>query len=137
MEEDDSGMIYPRCDEWGKPFKELTLTRTVNGQTNTVTYNGLSTSEQRRLLIALLITKAREVASQKLTLLAIEVLANNFDEKNFEHLLRVLRAEDFQAVVSLPPPLHSKVVEIIDGAKLLRRLDYLQDWRLCEVEQTT
>lgn len=135
MEEDDSGMTCPRRDEWGKPFKELTLTRTIDGKTYTVSYDGLSVSEQRRLLIALSITKAREVAKQKLTLLAIEVLANNFDEKNFKHLLGVLKGEDFQSVVSLPPPLSSKLIEIADGEKCLRDLGYLRDWSLREVQQ--
>lgn len=137
MDEDEFEQSYPRCDEYGNQCKELVLTRTINGQAFDVTYNGLATSEQRRLLIALSITKAREVAKQKLTLLAIEVLANNFDSGNFENLLRVLKEEDFQVLVSIPPARESSVTEIVDGTQILRDVDYLHDWTLQEIKHET
>lgn len=132
--EEEFDQSHPRCDEDGNQCKELVLTRILNGQACDVTYNGLSTSAQRRLLIALSITKAREVAKQKLTLLAIEVLANNFDSGNFENLLRVLQKEDFQVLVSIPPARESSVTEIVDGTKILRNVDYLHDWTLQEIQ---
>lgn len=133
MEEDDLGDLRLRRNEYGEPMKELVLTRTSRGETYDVTYDALSTSEQGLLLIALSITKAREVAKQKLTLLAIDGLAINFDAGNFEKLLRALREEDFQVVVTLPPIRQDSITEVVDGDRKLRDLEYLNDWTLQQI----
>ncbi|RBM03662.1 hypothetical protein C3R74_03165 [Acidithiobacillus ferridurans] len=133
MDEDDFGNTHPLYNEYGKQRVELVLTRVMHGETFDVTYTCLSSSEQYRLLLSLSITKAREVAKQKLTLLAIEVLAINFDEGNFSNLLRVLSREDFQVLVSLPPYREKSITEAVDGNRRLRDLDYLRDWTLQKI----
>ena len=133
MEEDDFGNQRIHRDEYGNEFYELVLTRTRAGSDIDVSYNGLSTSEKGRLLLALSITKAREVAKQRLTLLIVECLAFNFDENNFEKLLRVLEKEDFQVLVTLPPIREKSIIEVDNGTKKLRDLDYLRDWTLREL----
>ncbi len=133
VEEDDFGNRCIRRDEYGKEFFELVLTMARGGATFDVAYNGLSTSEKGRLLLALSITKAREVAKQRLTLLIVECLAINFDEKNFENLLTALKKEDFQVLVTIPPIRENSIIEVDAGNKKLRDLDYLCDWTLREL----
>lgn len=133
MEEDEYGNIKARCDEYGDEFYELVLTRTRSGKNFDVSYNGLSTSEQGRLLLALAITKAREVAKQRLTLLIVECLAINFDENNFKKLLTALHAEDFQVLITIPPIREETIIEVDAGENKLKDLDYLRDWTLREL----
>ncbi|MGZ4925328.1 MAG: hypothetical protein ACXV4B_02620 [Halobacteriota archaeon] len=133
IEEDEHQNKRIRCDDYGNEFFEIVLTRVTGGQTFDVAYNGLSSSEKRRLLLALSLTKAREVAKQKLTLLAIEYLANNFDEKNFENLLTSLKQEDFQVLISMPPVRETTITEVVDERKQLKNLHYLEDWTLREL----
>lgn len=133
MEEDESGNIHARRDEYGDEFYELVLTRTRAGRNIDVSYNGLSTSEKGRLLLALSITKAREVAKQRLTLLIVECLAINFDENNFKNLLTVLQMEEFQVLVTIPPIRETSIIEVDDGKNKLKDLDYLRDWTLREL----
>lgn len=131
MVEDEFENLRHRVDDYENQLTELVLTRkTLQGKDFEVTYNGLSGSEKTRLLIALSITKAREVAKQKLTLLLIENLAINFDKGNFEHLLRTLRDEDFQVLVSIPPCRENDITDKSTGPQKLRDLDYLEGWKL-------
>lgn len=133
MKEDTIGNFYQRTDEDGNEFYELVLTRKRAGLDIDVSYNRLSTSEKGRLLIALSITKAREVAKQRLTLLIVESLAINFDEANFKKLLTALRVEDFQSLVTIPPIREKSIIDFCDGKNNLRDLDYLKDWTLQEL----
>lgn len=75
------------------------------------------------LLLDLLITKAREICKQRLTLLLVEALAINLDAGNFGKLLEALSREDFQTVVSLPPNFEQKILIAENGKSTLNMLE--------------
>ena len=93
-------------------------------------FNGLSGSEQDRLILDLLISKTREVSKQRLTVLVIEDFALSLDAANFENLLRCLTAEDFQVLVLLPPAREKDVLDVNNGERTLQSLEYLSPWKL-------
>lgn len=125
---DDEEKSYPRCKEDGEPYYELHFRFEQNEFF--VTYSNLSHSEQGRLIVDLLITKAREVSKQRLTLLIVESLAVNFDSGNFEALLDALANEEFQVIVSLPPIREKEIIEPHDSMPKLKSLSYLSSWHL-------
>lgn len=124
--DDDENLIY---QDNGKPYFEMKFKKSTNNFP--LPYESLSGSEQGRLILDLLITKAREISKQRLTLLLIESLSINFDSYNFEHLLRELDKEEFQVIVSLPPIHENRILKSdINQHKKLEPLDYLESWRL-------
>jgi recombinational DNA repair ATPase RecF len=93
-------------------------------------YEALSGGEKDLLIIDLLISKAREICKERLTLLLIDDLAYNLDQSNFEILLRALAKEDFQSIVSLPPAKEREIITYKENNPSLNDLDYLREWCL-------
>jgi len=106
----------------------------MDGRDNSVVYGGLSGSEKDRLIIDLLVTKAKEICKERLTLLLVEDLAFGLDKNNFEILLRALAKEDFQSIVSLPPSRESDIIARNDGNPVLNDVDFLKSWKLAVVK---
>jgi len=129
-EEDDYGdyKLYSKYKSNDEPYNELEFKH--DNRDGFIPFNCLSSSEQSMLILDLQISKAREVAKQKLTLLLIENLAINFDKNNFENLLRILEQEDFQVIVSIPPYREDQILHKEQGKILLNDFDYLDQWRL-------
>ena len=128
MEEDESEGLYLKIKNNGKPYFNLLFKKSQSDCYEH--FDSLSGSAQGRLILDLLITKAREISKQRLTLLLIEGLPNNFDLKKFEALLRQLANEEFQVVVSLPPIREKDLILRDAGQSTLQTLDYLHSWRL-------
>ncbi|WEQ54869.1 hypothetical protein LV564_12005 [Komagataeibacter nataicola] len=97
---------------------------------NCIPFGCLSSSEKGKLILDLLITKAKEICKQKLTIFIVEDLAIRFDKGNFEALLNVLLECDFQSIVSMPPWLEDDILEENGGEKILKKDDFLKKWRL-------
>lgn len=125
---DDDDSTQPKFKDNGKPFYEMRFKKRLGDFFGA--FNGLSGSEQSRLILDLLISKAREVSKQRLTLLVIEDFALSLDAANFENLLRCLAAEDFQVLVLLPPAREKDVLDVNNGEQTLQSLEYLVPWRL-------
>lgn len=117
-----------------EPFYELHFKSKSSKLNQFISYERLSTSERGMLVLDLQITKARETAKQRLTLLIVESLSSNFDENNFRKLLCSLEKENFQAIVSLPPYLDTKLIEKHDHGRSLYDVEYLKNWKLCFVD---
>ena len=114
-----------------EPFLELMFRK--NGARKFLPIKNLSGSEQNQLILDLLITKAREISKQRLTLLLIDDQASNFDAGNFISLLNALSNEDFQVVVTLPPGREKDVLEEDKGVKKLKKLGHLEPWKLVTI----
>ncbi|KZK28499.1 hypothetical protein A4F85_12010 [Delftia sp. GW456-R20] len=112
----------------GRPYMEITFKKL--GHDFSVSYGGLSGSEQVRLLLDLFIAKAREVSKQRLTLFMAEDLPASLDEGNFAKLLSALANEPFQSLLSLPPGQEKAVLDLSSGAAQMREADYLRGWTL-------
>lgn len=112
------------------PFYELHFKSKDNKLNTFVTYDRLATSERAKLILDLQITKARETAKQRLTLLIVEGLVSNFDEYNFKVLLEALVHENFQVIVSIPPYLKTNLIDENEGLLVLHSHEYLKNWRL-------
>lgn len=123
---EDDYISRPKLKLDGSPFYELQFKSKAWKRNEFVSYERLATSEKAKLVLDLQITKGRETAKQRLTLLIVEGLAKNFDEDNFQNLLEALRREHFQAIVSIPPYLES----IILDKKENEQHDYLTNWCL-------
>lgn len=94
----------------------------------------LSGSEQNRLILDLLIAKARVTCKQRLTLLLIDDdLTSNFSKPTFEHLLRTLATEDFQVVVTLPHA-HGSYARSIEDGGLPEEMAFLDSWQVVPVQ---
>ena len=129
MEEDDeTESLKPRYKENGKPYFELLFKMSMRD--DFVTYDALSTGEKSKLIIDLLITKARQVSNKRLTLLLLDDLPSIFDRGSFETLLRQLANEEFQVVVTLPYNREKDILQVDNGQSILQTLDYLESWRL-------
>lgn len=128
---DDEGNSFPVEKENGDPYIELLFTKTGS---HPVSFNGLSGSEHKRLIIDMFVSKAREVCKQRLTLLLIDDVVWNFDKSNFANLLTKLSQEDFQSVVTLPSARNKDVLAETDEKLSLQELDYLTPWRLVVVD---
>lgn len=131
-DDEGEGESYPRKKSDGKPYFQLWHKKL--GKDFFVCYDGLSGSEKGLLIIDLLITKAREVSKQRLTLLLIDSLSMNFDDFNFQNLLEKLTNQPFQIVVVLPPSMERKIL-LFDklGEVKLQSLDYLESWRISAI----
>lgn len=129
MDFDEEGEICcPRFKDDEEPYLEL-LFKEANRDFQ-VSYCGLSDSEKGRLILDLLILKAREISKQRLTLLLIDGFSSRFDSSNFERLLRALSEEEFQVAVSLAPAQEHVLLSFQNGAPILNKLDYLDSWHL-------
>ncbi|MBZ9567512.1 hypothetical protein [Modicisalibacter tunisiensis] len=128
-DENDKEYIERKSD--GEPCYNIEIK--VEGREFYVTYNGLSGSEKGRLIIDLMITKAREICKERLTLLLIEEVSYNFDESNFERLLVSLSKEDFQSVVLVPPARENEILDNSAELPSLRDKEYLRKWSLAVV----
>lgn len=128
-EEDDEekwDKTYPKYKDDGEPYYELMFK--PKDRDEFICFNCLSSSEQGMLILDLQITKAKEIAKQRLTLLLIEDLAIVFDENNFQNLLQVLEKEDFQVIVSIPPYITTSIIN-----NKSKDLEYLKQWKLEEI----
>ena len=112
----------------GKPYMELMFKKYPRDFF--VSYAGLSTSEQDRIVLDLFIAKAREVAKQRLTLVLIDDLAHSLDEKNFARLLGALASETFQSLLTLPPRLEKNFLELPGDQPQLKEMQELHGWKL-------
>ncbi|WP_131546531.1 hypothetical protein [Pectobacterium brasiliense] len=115
------------------PFYEIHFQPRESKVNAFISYNRLATSERARLMLDLQITKARETAKQRLTLLIVEGLALNFDEYNFKKLLKTLENENFQTIVSIPQNLKTIIIDENEETLDLQNYEYLKNWRLCVV----
>ncbi|WP_426077838.1 hypothetical protein [Janthinobacterium sp. PSPC3-1] len=96
-----------------------------------IPFRRLSSSEKMKLLTDLLISKAREIAKQRLTLLLVDSAMSTLDSENFERLLRVLAAEQFQSIVVVSAVVAEKIIFLQDdGSAMLSQFEYLEPWRL-------
>ncbi|MDX8126450.1 hypothetical protein QLH52_04100 [Methylomonas sp. OY6] len=129
--DETNDIASPKHKEDGSPYYKLLFK--MSPRAEFLPYANLSKSEKGRLIIDLLITKAREISKQRLTLLLIESLAINFDAGNFKSLLEALTNEEFQSVVSLPPIRENDVLDNFAGQPKLKKLEYLESWRLAIV----
>lgn len=101
MEDETGDEPQKRIKEDGSPYMELSFQK-ANCEFS-ISYAGLSGSEQTRLVLDLFISKAREVAKERLTLLMLDDIVCSLDEGNFGYLLDALPKESFQSLVVLPP----------------------------------
>jgi len=118
----------PKYKENRKPYYNLRLKKVEDKASHC--YEALSGGEKDLLIIDLLISKAREICKERLTLLLIDDLAYNLDQSNFEILLRALAKEDFQSIVSLPPAKEREIITYKENNPSLNDLDYLREWCL-------
>jgi hypothetical protein len=129
--DDEDDKEYSKYKENGDPHYNIEIR--IGARDFFVSYDCLSGSEKDRLILDLMVAKAREVCKERLTLLLIEDLCFGLDENNFANLLRVLEKENFQSVVSVPPVRERDVLEISEGFPTLNNEDYLEKWRLAIV----
>jgi len=125
---DDSDDLYPLSKENAEPYYELVFKK--ENKERFTTYGALSGSEKERLILDFLITKAREICKQRLTLLLIENQGFSLDSHNFKILLKSLNKEDFQVVVTLPPAREKDLLDITSQKTILNSLGYLDSWGL-------
>ncbi|HHY0523200.1 TPA: hypothetical protein ACVU5K_005008 [Vibrio parahaemolyticus] len=128
--ENDTYVTKPRLKLNEEPFYELYFKRKNSSLDRFVSFEQLSTSERAKLILDLQITKAREIAKQRLTLLLVEGLAVNFDKVSFRSLLNAVENENFQAIVSIPPFLDGEVIDKKQSTVCLQDHDYLRSWSL-------
>lgn len=129
--DEENDRKYLKNKENGEPYYNLRFKK--ENSNFFLSYAGLSGSEKDRLIIDLLITKAREICKERLTLFLIDDIAIGLDKSNFEILLRALAKEDFQSIVSLPPAKKSEIINDTGDILCLNELDYLREWRLSVV----
>lgn len=126
-DEFDEEQEKPRVkNEYRDPFMELMFKE--KGTDEYLSLDQLAKSTRAKLILDLQITKARETAKQRLTLLMVEDFCSNFDKGSFEELLRIFQGEDFQVIVSLPYHLNIEIID--DDFNSLKDKDYLTSWRL-------
>ncbi|MGF1873724.1 hypothetical protein L4D77_00065 [Photobacterium frigidiphilum] len=129
--DDDSEILEPVYKENGEPY--FTLWFKGDEKENFLSFGSLCGTEQSSLILELLITKAREIAKQRLTLLLIDSHLSSFDPFNFKTLLTNLEKEEFQVVVTLPSVIGGYILESSLNNPKLRALDYLNSWQLSEI----
>ena len=127
-DEEDWEITYPKYKNDDTPYYILTFK--YSNKVGFISFDGLSSSEKTMLILDLQITKAREVAKQRLTLLLIEELALSLDFNNFTNLLKILKNEEFQVLVSLPLYWDNKILNIEKTNISLKDLSCLEQWRL-------
>lgn len=113
----------------GEEYLELFFT--PEGENESVSFKLLSDSEKGKLLLDLLISKARETSKQRLTILLIEDLINNLTSDNFKQLIKILEKEEYQIIVSIPPSAIEGVLDFRESEKIkLKEIDDSNQWRL-------
>jgi hypothetical protein len=127
-DDEDSDTKRPRFKDNKAPYMELRFKKKSNEFS--LSFAALSGSEKERLILDLLISKAREVAKQRLTLLLIEGVINYLDEDNFSKVLKTISEESFQAIVTLPYARETTCIETRYGKTVLKELSYLGNWTL-------
>ena len=117
-----------RIKEDGSPYMELFFQK--SNSTFFTTYEGLSGSEKTRLVLDLFISKAREVAKERLTLLMLDDIVGTLDDGNFGCLLEALAKESFQSLVTVTPMMDKSFL-IVDGgaARLVDEIRF-SEWRV-------
>ncbi len=130
VEEDDHGVSHPRRTPSGERYVEAFCEIRTDELPAEVTLNGLSTSQQRGVILALLIAKAQQISQERLTLLIVEDLIVNFDSSKFMQLLAVLGEMPFQVLVAVPPARHNELLEECAGVATLKPNPDLSSWRL-------
>ncbi len=130
-DDDDPDVQRSRRKPNGERYIEACILRAFGTDTVSVTLGGLSTSERGRLIVSLLIAKARQISEQRLTLLVVEDPISNFDKGNFLRLLDVIKDQPFQAIVCIPQARRSEVIEVVGDRASLKAIEHLQPWRLC------
>lgn len=130
QEDNEEGTgVQPRFKGNGKPYLELEF----SGSEPWLPLSLLSRSAADKVILDLFIAKAREVAKQRLTLLLIDGVSFNFDEVNYRRLLDTIAAEQFQAVLCLPPAQDRYLLEKEDGSVRLKDLEHLRPWNLIQL----
>lgn len=130
-DDSDDEAEEPRAKKFkddGRPYMEIMFKKL--GRDFFVSYDGLSGSEQVRLLLDLFISKAREVSNQRLTLFMAEDITASLDGGNFAKLLTALANEPFQSLLSLPPGQEKAVLDPSSGTVGLKEADHLRGWTL-------
>lgn len=112
----------------GSPYIELSFQK-ANSKSS-ISYAGLSGSEQTRLVLDLFISKAREVAKERLTLLMLDDIVNSLDDGNFGHLLEALPKESFQSLVALPPGKAKSFLNVDKDTARLGDENRFSEWRV-------
>lgn len=120
--------VAKRVKADGRPYIEIRFKKL--GHNFFVSYGGLSSSEQVRLLLDLFISKAREVSKQRLTVFMAEDLPDSLDQDNFAKLLTALANEPFQSLLSLPRSQEKAVFDWNSGTGNIREVDHLRGWTL-------
>lgn len=132
-QDEDNGTETLDLNEDSTPL--LKLICKLDGRDFSTTFNGLSRSEQLRIIMSFFIIKARELSKQKLTLLILETDSINFDENNFKKLLNVLLEQPFQVVLNVPNARYTNVIDVDElGNPSLKSHDYLERWSLAKIE---
>lgn len=128
IEDETCDDLLKRIKEDGSPYMELSFQKT-NGKFFT-SYEGLSSSEKTQLILDLFISKAREIAKERLTLLMLDDIVSTLDDKNFGFLMQALAKESFQSLVAVPP-IKGRSFLIMDSvpARLVDEIRFLE-WRV-------
>ena len=127
-DEEDYEITYPKYKNDDTPYYILKIKE--SHRVEFTSFDELSPSQQKMLILDLQITKAREIAKQRLTLLLIEELALSLDFDNFTNLLEILKDEEFQVIVSLPLCFDNKILNIEKDDISLKDLSCLEQWHL-------
>jgi len=131
-EEDENGNSRPRQKENGEPYWQLRVK--LDSKSSSLGYTQLSGSEQTRIILDLLISKAREVAKQRLTILLIDHLVSSFDAINFGKVLNTLSLEEFQSVVAMPAGQTDGLLDIEGDSATFKELPAVRGWRLVTLQ---
>ncbi len=123
-----------RIKEDGSPYMELSFKK-ARGE-SFISFAGLSGSEHTRLVLDLFISKAREVAKERLTLLMLDDIVNSLDDGNFGHLLDALSKESFQSLVVLPPRKENSFLNVDGDAASLGDENRFSEWRVATLPAT-
>ncbi|QEI05530.1 hypothetical protein FXN63_06510 [Pigmentiphaga aceris] len=113
----------------GKPHFELQF----SDGNSWLPLSSLSKSSTDKVILDLFIAKAREVAKQRLTLFLVDGISFNFDEPNYQNLLNTIAAEEFQAVLCLPPRQEQFLLEKREGLLRLKDVAHLRSWDLIQL----
>ncbi len=130
-DDDSMEIVRARRKPNGERYVEAYVSKLVGTETYQVAFGALSRSEKGRLIVALLIAKARRISEERLTLLIVEDPIANFDRSNLLRLLDVIKEQPFQSIVCIPPSRYTDVVIKDSEGVSLQRLDELNSWRLC------
>ena len=100
-----------------------------------VNYKNLSKSESSRLILGLMLKKAKAISKQRLTFFIVDGMIYNYDKNNFRKLLEYLTTFDFQVAVVLPYSQETEVLDKTGSAPRLQEHEYLKPWKLISLQQ--